>query len=534
MARNLVLETAATTHSLYLGAVPANRAPTVDAGANASVTLPGSASLAGTASDPDGDALTYAWSKVSGPGTVSFTNASALTTSASFSQAGTYVLRLTASDGTASAADDVTITAQAAQQALSGVTVTTNGSMGSAQTSCSVRAGGKVFVGYARDSGSFYAAQVDEATGAVEGESLIGTLGADRHMNPAMEVLPDGRIVAVYDDHGTARLRVSTNVHDVLGGWDTVRTPAGAEHLYVQPVVTGEGAGTERIYVFYTRHAESGNARVACFVSTDDRGASWSAETVFFTNAGDWVYMTARRSEATGRVLVCCTDDNPAQGPTSGHLLAYDPSDASWTSAAGAALTLPVAAGIATRFYDRAAHGDRDIEFMPMAYETASVIYVAMVTRNYTTDNRRFVRCVYDGSAWAYQTIAEGAGTLRNALVMPQSDPNVLFGIVETDGVQDVWRFNTTDDGASWPGTNITSGQLPAVTDPAFDIWNLHEIKHGTPAASPWALNRWDWPAPDDFDGNVYLYLGTGAQAVTGLDAYLDGIKWTLTPSPFS
>ncbi len=45
-----------------------------------------------------------------GPGTVTFGNASAVDTSASFSVAGSYVLRLTAADGAFSPTDDVTIT----------------------------------------------------------------------------------------------------------------------------------------------------------------------------------------------------------------------------------------------------------------------------------------------------------------------------------------------------------------------------------------------------------------------------------------
>jgi hypothetical protein len=46
---------------------------------------------------------------LSGPGTVTFANASALSTTATFSIAGTYVLRLTASDTALSSTSDVTI-----------------------------------------------------------------------------------------------------------------------------------------------------------------------------------------------------------------------------------------------------------------------------------------------------------------------------------------------------------------------------------------------------------------------------------------
>jgi parallel beta-helix repeat protein len=94
---------------------PVNQPPVVNAGPDQTLTLPASATLTGAASDdglPNG-ALTNVWSTVSGPGSVTFANAASLTTTATFSASGAYVLRLTASDGALSSADDVTITANA-------------------------------------------------------------------------------------------------------------------------------------------------------------------------------------------------------------------------------------------------------------------------------------------------------------------------------------------------------------------------------------------------------------------------------------
>ncbi|MEZ5428820.1 MAG: peptidoglycan DD-metalloendopeptidase family protein [Pyrinomonadaceae bacterium] len=91
-----------------------NQPPTVNAGADQSITLPASANLTGTASDdglPNPPAtLTTTWSQVSGPGTVTFGNANALSTTAGFSTAGTYTLRLTADDGSLTTTDDAIIT----------------------------------------------------------------------------------------------------------------------------------------------------------------------------------------------------------------------------------------------------------------------------------------------------------------------------------------------------------------------------------------------------------------------------------------
>jgi len=94
----------------YVLTVIPNRPPTVTVGNDVTITLPATAALSATASDPDGTALTYTWSKVSGPGTVTFSAGSAVTTTATFSTHGSYVLNLTVSDGTLSASDAVTVT----------------------------------------------------------------------------------------------------------------------------------------------------------------------------------------------------------------------------------------------------------------------------------------------------------------------------------------------------------------------------------------------------------------------------------------
>lgn len=90
-----------------------NTAPTVDAGSDASITLPtDTLTLNGTAMDdglPSG-VLTTNWSVVTAPGTVTFVDVGALTTDVTFGGAGSYVLQLTADDGALSTSDDVTIT----------------------------------------------------------------------------------------------------------------------------------------------------------------------------------------------------------------------------------------------------------------------------------------------------------------------------------------------------------------------------------------------------------------------------------------
>ncbi|MCW1914108.1 DNRLRE domain-containing protein [Luteolibacter sp. GHJ8] len=98
------------------GGTPTNEAPVVSAGSDKSASLSGgtvSVTLNGSASDdglPSGSTLTRTWSRVSGPAAVSFSSTTSASTSATFTAAGVYVLRLSASDGTLNSSDEVQVT----------------------------------------------------------------------------------------------------------------------------------------------------------------------------------------------------------------------------------------------------------------------------------------------------------------------------------------------------------------------------------------------------------------------------------------
>jgi hypothetical protein len=102
-----------TSDDVNITVNPANQPPVVNAGANQIIAFPGSASLNGTVTDdgqPSGSSVSVVWSKVSGPGAVTFGDQNSAVTTASFSTVGTYVLRLTADDSEFDTTADVTIT----------------------------------------------------------------------------------------------------------------------------------------------------------------------------------------------------------------------------------------------------------------------------------------------------------------------------------------------------------------------------------------------------------------------------------------
>ena len=89
-----------------------NLAPVVDAGRDAPVEVGAPLDLSATVHDDGrpGPSTTTAWSRVSGPGTVTFSAPTSEQTTAQFSATGTYVVRATASDGELTGSDDLTVT----------------------------------------------------------------------------------------------------------------------------------------------------------------------------------------------------------------------------------------------------------------------------------------------------------------------------------------------------------------------------------------------------------------------------------------
>jgi fibro-slime domain-containing protein/RHS repeat-associated protein len=105
---------------LTIAVFPENQPPTANAGADQTIRLPNPAPLHGVVNDdgfPHGSTLVSTWSLVSGPAAVTFADASAADTTATFTVEGTYVVRLTANDSRFSASDEVTITVLPANEA---------------------------------------------------------------------------------------------------------------------------------------------------------------------------------------------------------------------------------------------------------------------------------------------------------------------------------------------------------------------------------------------------------------------------------
>ncbi|MFL5739172.1 MAG: carbohydrate-binding protein [Flavisolibacter sp.] len=95
-----------------LGSGGSNQAPTANAGADQTITLPSSsANLSGSGTDADGSIASYQWSELTGPSNANFSAATSAATGVSGLVQGAYTFRLKVTDnGGATATDDIVVT----------------------------------------------------------------------------------------------------------------------------------------------------------------------------------------------------------------------------------------------------------------------------------------------------------------------------------------------------------------------------------------------------------------------------------------
>ncbi len=215
-------------------APPAETAtPTLGLAETAAGTLPEPIPLAASVADPDSQpgALRVKWARVSGPGGVWFEPPFSVSTRATFTVAGTYVLACTASDGDreATAQTTVAVSADAASPGLTnGLIMSVTGDEGSPRRE---GVSGNLCVDNANYSTTFY------ADGKV-GYGFKAT-GARAYFSTGMQ-MPETAANTVWgyfpDGEGKELSRTFPGIVDEVRVWNRKLSPAEIRQLAAEPV----------------------------------------------------------------------------------------------------------------------------------------------------------------------------------------------------------------------------------------------------------------------------------------------------------
>ena len=334
---------------------------------------------------------------------------------------------------------------------------------------------GRTYAGWVTAEGSIVVGAWDQATGRIATQVLHPRFEHDDHDNPALLLLPDGRLAAFYSLHasGDLRLRSTTRPGDItewtpersLGFVAPDRGPRGT--TYANPVLlTGEA---NALYVFWR-----GSDFKPTFAISRDLGATWSTPRTLLARSGaddtNRPYLKLC-SEGAGRIDFVFTDGHPRNEPANSvHYLRYE--HGAFYKADGTRLggldDLPLDPARCDRVYNGASNGRAWIWDIATAPDGRPAI---AFTRLPAEDDHRYEFARWDGNTWRVAEICpagrwfpqtppgktEPEPHYSGGMALDHADPFTLFISRRIDGVFEIERWHSPDVGTTWTSQPLTS-----------------------------------------------------------------------------
>src|SRR3954452_21075138 len=169
---------------------------------------------------------------------------------------------------------------------------------------------GRTFTGYVTAAGDIGVASYDHGSNELRRSVIARGFQRDDHAAPALQVLSDGRVMAIWSAHSGRQMyvRVTKRPGDVFGWTDTrvigSNAPGFDTYTYANPVRVGRS-----IYVFWRAEAGSSAAGQAAYSVSDDGSETWAPGRVLLYNAGQRPYV---KYDARGDTIhVAYTEGHP-------------------------------------------------------------------------------------------------------------------------------------------------------------------------------------------------------------------------------
>lgn len=334
----------------------------------------------------------------------------------------------------------------------------------------------RTYAGYVTAAGDVAVASYDHDTHELRRAVVAPAFQRDDHAAPALQVLPDGRLMVLWSAHGGRQMyfRTSLRPEDVFTWSDTraigTNAPGYLTYTYANPVRIGA-----RLFVFWRAGTGTGTAGQAAFSTSDDDGATWAPGRLLLQNPGQRPYVKYAGDGST--IHVAYTEGHPNSTQTGilyaayrdGHLYRADGTqlpDPPLTAAAGER----VYGGTARAWvWDVAA----DAQGRPV------IVYATFPTN---ADHRyRYAR--WDGARWVDVELTAAGGTFvsggrenqySGGIALDHADPSTVYLSRRVNGVFEVERWRTPDAGRSWTRAAVTSGSTQNNVRPV--------VPRGTPA----------------------------------------------------
>jgi hypothetical protein len=321
---------------------------------------------------------------------------------------------------------------------------------------------GRTYTGYVTAAGDIAVASYDHRAHELRRSIVARGFQRDDHAAPALQVLPDGRVMVLWSAHRGRQMYVRTTRRpgDVFAWGDTraigANAPGYDTYTYANPMRVGR-----RLFVFWRAEAGTSAAGQAAYSTSDDGGDTWAAGQVLLYNSGQRPYV---KYDARGDTIhVAYTEGHPNATQTGIRYAAFR--DGRLYRADGSLIgDPPQSAASGERVYGGAARAwvwdvASDSEGRPV------IVYATFPSR---TDHRyRYAR--WNGSRWIDVELTRAGGSIAAGsreyqysagISLDHGDPSTVYLSRPVGGVYEIERWRTPDRGRTWSSVPVTSGSL--------------------------------------------------------------------------
>lgn len=320
---------------------------------------------------------------------------------------------------------------------------------------------GRTYVGWVNRDGDVKVAAYDHALFNRVTADLRPRLESDDHANPAIQVLPDGRLRVFYSAHGGARMyyRTSLAPGDV-SAWEPEQTVPGNTsgsrgYTYPNPIRL---AAERRTYLFW----RGGNYNPT-FATQDDGSDTWTTprNLVFVNGQRPYVKYDIGGEDT---IHFAFTNAHPREaGDVNIYYAAYR--GGAIVRADGTqvgTLAAPITPQVADLVYD----GTENAWIHDVAQDSEGHP-VIVFARFPTPDDHRYMYARWTGTEWAVREITPAGGSISDdgreaqysaGITLDHEDPSVVQLSRRVGAAYEVETWRTPDGGATWERRAVTAG----------------------------------------------------------------------------
>jgi hypothetical protein len=321
----------------------------------------------------------------------------------------------------------------------------------------------KALVGGVSENGSVIVRDLDLSTLKFGPVTVLSDKGdIDDHNNPGFSMFADGSVLALFAGHFRPYYYSRRRRPD--GSWlprtEIQAQLTGTDFSYANPILMDDG----KLVNFY----RPGNDQTIS-ISTDN-GVTWPAGALLLQGSRVRPYLKVRKS-GSARIDIICTDGHPDEvAQCSVYHFYFDTSAGTYHSSAGTNLgERPFTPSTSlTRIYD-----GTSIKAWVWDLTIHSGSPVACFSRFVSATDHHYRQARFNGSVWSHSEICAAGGYLypeqpsySGGLVTDPLDRDTVYcsrqvdgsGNVSLSGTWQLFRYRTTDGGATWVGTQLTFG----------------------------------------------------------------------------